>query len=229
MSAWVHGLDAFGLDLAGLKRLGDRSTRIQLHLETYDLTPSILALRPSERNRRLAAKAARWMAAIHRRFPERQFEIGSVQTPPAFVDATVAAREVPTLAAMRGVSSVGVSAVEGLRRRKQPPALEWYCVRALVVVEVEGKVRGVQTTEDRFVLLKASSFKDAERRLRPQWREYAQPYLNSEGEQVRWKLEKVVDVYATGDRKIDPRGAEVYSKLSARRMKPVRATRRRNK
>ena len=226
MLARVYGLDAFGLDLVGLNKLGGRATEVQVHLKTYDLTPSILALPPAERNRRLTDKATRWIAAIRRRFPERKFEIQGAGAPPAFVDATIAAREARSLAAMKGVNFVSIRSIEGLRRRKQPTALEWYCVRALVVVEVEGQTRGLQTTEDRFVLVRARSFKEAERRLGSHWREYSRPYLNSDGEQVRWKLEKVVDVYATGDPELDPAGAEVYSKLSARRMKAPNARRR---
>ena len=78
----------------------------------------------------------------------------------------------------------------------------------------------MQHTEDRFVLVRASSFQDAKRRLRQQWRDYATPYLNSEGQMVSWSLEKVIDVYETGETQIDPAGTEVYSKLGKRRMRP---------
>jgi glycerol-3-phosphate O-acyltransferase len=78
----------------------------------------------------------------------------------------------------------------------------------------------MQHTEDRFVLVHASSWQDAKRRLRQQWRDYATPYLNSEGQMVSWWLERVVDVYETGETQIDPAGTEVYSRLGSRRMRP---------
>ena len=78
----------------------------------------------------------------------------------------------------------------------------------------------MQNTEDRFVLVRAYSFQDAKRRLRQHWREYAAPYLNSEGQMVSWSFDKVTDVYQTGETKIDPAGTEVYSKLGKRRMRP---------
>ena len=75
-------------------------------------------------------------------------------------------------------------------------------------------------TEDRFVLVHASTFEDAKKRLKKQWREYSTPYLNSNGEMVSWSFEKVIDVYDTTEVELDPAGAEVYSKLGKRRMRP---------
>jgi hypothetical protein len=77
----------------------------------------------------------------------------------------------------------------------------------------------MQMTEDRFLLVRASSSEDAKKRLRQLWKEYAAPYLNIEGQMVSWSLDKVIDVYETGETEIDPAGTEVYSKLGQRRMR----------
>jgi Domain of unknown function (DUF4288) len=221
MPAYVWGMEAFGLDLEGLRKLGDRTTHVQLHLDTYQVTPSILALRPRARTRLIAAKAARWIAAIRRRFPKRIFEIEPGTSMPAFVEVTLAAREVQRLAAMKGIRSVRMKSVEGRRRARDPsPRPAWYCVRGLVVIEVEGQRRGMQAIEDRFVLVRASSPEEAKRRLHSEWRQYAQPYLNTDGEIVRWRLEEIKDIYETGETELNPAGVEVYSRLSSRRMKP---------
>jgi len=79
----------------------------------------------------------------------------------------------------------------------------------------------MQSTEDRFVLVRASSFEHAKKRLNRKWREYATPYLNSEGQMVSWSLDKIVDIYDIGEAEIDAGGAEVYSKLGSRRMRPT--------
>lgn len=111
--------------------------------------------------------------------------------------------------------------IAGFRRRSLPKApLKWYCVRALVIICVERQESGNQLTEDRFVLVRASSFEDAKKRLRSQWREYATPSLNSHGYMVSWQLDKIIDVYATSETEIDSAGFEVYSKLGQRRMRP---------
>jgi hypothetical protein len=70
------------------------------------------------------------------------------------------------------------------------------------------------------MLVRAMSFDDAEKRLRRKWREYASLYLNPNGQIVSWSLDRVTDVYDTGETEIDSAGTEVYSKLGQRRMRP---------
>ena len=133
----------------------------------------------------------------------------------------VPARKILALTGAAGVASIYVTEIAGHRRRRLPKVrLEWYCVRAFVVIRVERAKSGMQNTEDRFMLVRASSFEDAKKRLKQQWHEYARPYLNSEGQMVSWHLDRVVDVYQTSETDIDPSGTEVYSKLGHRRMRP---------
>ena len=46
-----------------------------------------------------------------------------------------------------------------------------------VAIQVEGQVRGMQSIEERFVLVRANSSDQAERRLAPVWKKYAKPYV----------------------------------------------------
>lgn len=131
------------------------------------------------------------------------------------------ARSILALSESPGVSSIYITRIAGHRPRPpQAAPLTWYCVRASVVIRVERAKRGNQSTEDRFVLVRACSFEDAKTRLKQQWREYATPYLNSDGRMVSWSLDKVTDIYDTGETEIDPNGTEVYSKLGQRRIRP---------
>jgi hypothetical protein len=130
------------------------------------------------------------------------------------------AREILNLVPETAVESIYVTRVAGHRRRSRVSQLTWYCVRALIVIRVEQAAAGLQTTEDRLIVVRASSLNDAKKRLKKKWQEYATPYLNSEGQMVSWSLDKVTDVYDTGETEIDPAGTEVYSKLGQRRMRP---------
>ena len=76
------------------------------------------------------------------------------------------------------------------------------------------------TVEDRLVLVKALSARDAESRVRRSVMKEAEPYLNPGGEVVRWVLVTVKDVFELFDDVINPEGAEVYSKLRKARMRP---------
>ena len=230
-AARVTGLERFGLDDASFRRLGNRGVVAYAYLRTYDVTPAVQKLPASKRQQFMAARANQWIESLQSRYPALSFQIQGSSKPtrksqrwselPTTLKAKGPARKILTLANSAGVRLVHVTRIAGYRRNRLAKAkLEWYCVRAFVVIRVERAKSGLQNTEDRFMLVRASSFEDAEKRLRRQWREYAMPYLNSEGLMVSWHLDRIVDVYQTSETEIDPHGTEVYSKLGHRRMRP---------
>jgi len=223
----ITGLDELGLHVSSLRRLGSRKAFAAVHLKSYDVTAQVRRLKPSERHAYLARRVDAWISALQRRFPHLSFQAdgkGSAARQrwfelPQSLKVRAAARDLPALARSPGVRSVHVRSLAGHRRRRPPQTLDWFCVRGLVVIRIEGATSGMQTTEDRFVLVRAKDPKDAEGRLVDHWRGYAGPYLNAAGELVSWKLEKVVDVYSLGENSIDPAGTEVYSRLGRRRLR----------
>jgi len=231
VSTRVTGLKDLKLTESSLRRLGAREVRAFVHLKTFDVTPAVQRLPISQRFNYMVARVERWVDGLRRRYPglllqERDAKLdgSGVRRWPQLPHSLLfrgPAHEILAIARSSGVRSVHVAKVAGYRLgrpRKSP--LVWYCVRALVVIRVEEAMAGLQNTEDRFVLVRASSFEDAKKRLRQQWQEYATPYLNSEGQMVSWSLDKVIDVYDTGETELDPGGVEVYSKLGKRRMRP---------
>ena len=170
MLARVYGMDAYGLDLLGLNELGGRATEVQVHLKTYDLTHRSWRFDPPGGTEVSRPRLRDGLPRFGGDLPSGSSR-SRVEAPRRRSSTRRSPRaRARSLAAMKGVNFVSIRSIEGLRRRKQPTALEWYCVRALVVIEVEGKTRGLQSTEDRFVLVRARSFKDAEGRLDPHWR-----------------------------------------------------------
>ena len=88
-----------------------------------------------------------------------------------------------------------------------------------VAIQVEGKRKGMIDIEDRLVVVKAKSEREAEVKLSRQWRDYSEPYLTPCGELVRWKLTEIQDIYKLFDDEINPHGTEVYSRIRKRKMK----------
>lgn len=229
---YVGGLERFGLNAQSFRRLGGRKVHAYLHLGTYDVTPAVRRLQPSKRLAYLSERVERWIERLRRLYPELVFrvlgaKVGRISIKPSrkllpgTLEVQCSARLLLKIAGTAGVRSVYIAKINGFRSRRSPRSpLEWYCVRALVVIRVERATSGQQSIEDRFVLVRASSFEDAKRRLRREWKEYAAPYLNSDGCMVSWELDRVTDVYETGETEINPAGTEVYSKLSGRRMRP---------
>jgi hypothetical protein len=224
----ITGLDELGPHVSSLRRLGSRKAFAAVHLKSYNVTAQVRRLKPSGRHPYLARRVDAWISALQRRFPHLSFQAdgkGSAARRPWFelpqsLKVRAAARDLPALARSPGVRSVHVRSLAGHHRRRRPrQTLDWFCVRGLGVIRIEGATSGMQRTEDRFVLVRANDPKDAEGRLVDYWRGYAEPYLNSAGELVSWKLEKVVDVYSLGEDSIEPAGTEVYSRLRRRRFR----------
>jgi hypothetical protein len=227
----VTGLERFGLKPASFRRFGNRNVTAYVYLRTYDVTASVRRLSPSKRFAYMSARVDGWVKNLIQLHPKLSLQVmGSNSTNrhkrawsqlPTTLKFLGKARDLLQFASAGAVRSVHVTRIAGLRRRPYAKSLlRWYCVRAFVVIRVEGAKSGQQNIEDRFVLVRARSFEDAKHRLKQQWREYAAPYLNSEGQMVSWQLDRIVDVYDTCETKIDAAGTEVYSKLSHRRMRP---------
>lgn len=218
MPASLYNLDRYGLTLPDLKALGDRPVELSASLRGIPYEP-LFPLPPAERNRRLKEHLKISLDRLRSRWPGGPIRPRSEDLPWNF-DSVIPARELPRIVRFRELKSVFVKKIQGLRKRPERKSLQWYAVRARIVIQIEDQTRGLQSVEDRIVLVQARSFEDAERRLQPKWEQYAEPYLNPNGEMVRWQLKEVVDVYEIGTLDLDPKGTEVYSRLTQRRVRP---------
>lgn len=217
----ISGLDKFGLTKGDLPRLRNRHARIRIYFSGCRVTRDVLSLSPKLRSDYLDLKSGRQMLAFRKLFPKLSPRLSDPKGPlqHSSLIVRVSLSDAQRIANAPMVQSVGVVAIEGLRRRTRFVPLSWYCVRALVAIQVEGQTKGRQAIEDRFVVVKARSMSDAEKRLKKHWQEYGDPYLNSDGLAARWNFEKVIDVYEMVPTEIDSAGTEVYSSLSARKFK----------
>ncbi len=225
MKRIITGLELFGLGLRDLSRLGDTRVRVHVHLRTWDVTPALVAKEPGARHEFVRVRLQRWLARLALRFPHVRFRNAYNESLATSLLARVSARDVAMLSTQPGVRATHIASVEGRSRRRTIDKSEWYCVRGRVCIQVENQERGMQTIEDRFVLVRAESFDNAKQRLAAHWREYGKPYLNNAGLLVRWHLEEVVGICATWESDLDPNGVEVYSDLFERRTTAARTWR----
>ncbi len=219
MTATLSGLDSYRLTLADLRRLGDRPIEVSFTLLPPDYAP-LFPLAPAERNAWLRDHLGRQLERVRARWPGGKIVPRLEDHLPWTSDAVLAARDLPRVLRLPELLSVSVSRIPGLRRKPERRSLAFFAVRARIVIEVEGQTRGSQEVDDRIVLVRAFSAEDAERRVVPRLAAEAEPYLNADGEMVRWRLEEIVDVHQLFADAIDPRGTEVYSHIVQRRMKP---------
>src|SRR5215470_16918748 len=191
----VHGLEKFGLTIPGLRKAGTRQVRFSIQLVGRKLS-SLLHLRPRQRDAALRATLTKQLARLRIRYPEAVLTSRGKRKASWTVDGVLPACRIHELAMSREVQYLTIDSIVGLRKRRSRPTVAWFCVWAVVAIQVEGQVKGNVTVEDRLVLVKARDHHDAERRLRPKWTAYGKPYLNPYGYLVRWRLITVRDVYA---------------------------------
>jgi len=177
--------------------------------------------RPAERQTRLGGCLRRGLKRLIARWPDARFTARGNDRVPWTLDAVMPARLVAGLAGAPGIRFVFVKSVRGLRAQRSARVSKWFCVWCCIAIQVEGQRRGMIMTEDRLVLVKARSAKEAKARVVRQLRRKCEeaPYLNDHGQLVRWKLTGIEDSYELLDREIDPGGTEVYSRMGARRMR----------
>ena len=215
----VHGLDQFGLSVPALTRLGPRQVRLSIQL-VGKTVPQLTHLPPKERDIKLRVALANQLKRMRRDFPEVEFVSRGKTKPSWTIDAVMRARDVTKLGAKPYVKDVTIGTIEDRKVKKVRPELRWFCVWGIVAIQIEGRTKGLVDLEDRLVVVKAFDFEDAERRLKSEWRRYAEPYMNPYGALVRWQLVSVQDVFSLSDDTFDPRGTEVFSRLRTAQMRP---------
>lgn len=111
----------------------------------------------------------------------------------------------------------------GKRRNRTKRSVEepYYCFKVIFQIQIEGKTKGLQTYEERYILVKADSWKNAEVKVNKMCRNNEEPYLNTYGQLVRWKFESIEESYHTfiGDKDDFDNPVEVFSKLRTRQLK----------
>jgi hypothetical protein len=216
MSATIFNLSQYGLKTTDLRSHSERMVSYSISLVGPELK-SLLHLKPKQRIRKIQSELRDAVDQLTNSFDYESF---TPRSRDIFwtIDIKSSVDVLRKLYLSPLVKMIHIVNIEGLKMLKEKPKLTWFSVRASVAIQVEDQTKGLQEIEDRIVLLQAYSFDNAIKRLESEWKTYAEPYLNSDGELVRWQLEEIVDVFELID-EIDPKGTEVWSSLKRRRMK----------
>lgn len=221
----VLGLDDWIFDKAVPD--SERMTQVGIHL-LYPDTKVWFDLTPPERKARINLdQSEKFQKLIDLKLSHQYTVIGEKRNPRG-IKIKITYTKLQDIANFDFIGTIHIESIDYATKIKSKPTLRFFCVKMTVAVEVEGHVKGMQTIEDRFVIIKAKSSDDAYNKLEKKKDDYAEPYLNSDGGLVRWKIESFDDCYETYIQTSDdfnkPEGVEVYSKLRGRRIKPANHT-----
>lgn len=220
-------LSTWGLTEAALGGLAHRAVvRVSLAYPGYQ---AVLAYPPAERKRRLAARLRAEYQLLKAALPPGPFTKLGSHYRPVGIRQRLPLRQLPALLTLAVVGGIWVEEIEGLA--PLAPAAEPKCwsIKARFAVQIEHKTTGEQLVEERILLVAAPDEEAARQQLRPTFASYAEPYLNSAGQLVRWQFEEFLDAYevAAGPLAglLGTAGLEVFSKTKSRRLTPALAWR----
>lgn len=219
--ARIYGLEEWGVTLSSLRRLGNRQVSVAIG-QRGPIQRSLFRFPPTVRQKKLAAFLNRGLKCLQSRFPEVQFRIRGDGALAWTLDAEMPAKYIAALREISSVGNIWIKDISGrcpVRESRKHESV-WFAVWGIVAIQIEDQVRGNQSIEDRILLVKASSEEQAKKRLKREWDKYAEPYLNTDGFMVRWKLERIHEVYALFADKIEEKGTEVFSYMRQRRIRP---------
>ncbi len=122
----------------------------------------------------------------------------------------------------RAASKGHIQAKKRLSTPRRRPS--FFCVKMTVAIQIEGRKKGMQRYEERYVLYKGYSEAEAIQKAELAAPAHQKPYLNSDGLLVRWKVESIDSAYevVTEANAKDFEGAEVFSVLKTRKLTPDR-------
>ena len=150
------------------------------------------------------------------------YELVGTKRRPIGVEANLSLGSILKLTKQPFIENIFIYQLDGAKEKIDKPKYNFFCVKMTVSIQVEGFTKGMQSIEERLVLVKALTIESAYNKVKKQERKYAEPYLNSDARLVRWKIESYDDCYDTGITSIDdfnkPEGVEVFSILSSRKI-----------
>jgi len=226
----ILGLDAYGLTERDLHRLGDTLVDIEAHIpNSPDVYPNGARLRrllrQSPEERRAAVR--RWRIRQHDKLraavSSHDFDVVYFNGDPVGVRVSLPAKDIGKLFTKAPVEDVWVRRIQGVPRKRRAPRgpVWWFAVKARFALQIEGETEGMQTYEDRIVLVPARSPNEAARKAMREFRRYEAPSLTTTGHFRRFAFESILDVCDLYEDTIEPEGTEVYYEFKRRRMKPA--------
>jgi hypothetical protein len=193
------------------------------------LLPPLLALAPLERRQYVTQKMQEGIEVVLETNKLSHWKLlrsGGPDSRCYGVHGEVKVVDVPALASLSEVEYVRVEATNGRKKRLSKPRRRpsFFCVKMTVAIQIEGRKKGMQRYEERYVLYKGYSEAEAIQKAELAALAYQKAYLNSDGLLVRWKVESIDSAYevVTEANTKDFEGAEVFSVLKTRKLTPNR-------
>jgi hypothetical protein len=210
--------------------------KVSVFVSYPKISPQLLALEPVERQQLITQKmreAVNLVLAANKLVNWDMLSAGDPSERCRGVYGDIKVTDIQELALLSAVESVRIEATNGRKKRLVTPRKRqrFYCVKMTVAIQIEGREKGMQSYEERYVLFKGYSESEAIQKAEMAALAYQKPYLNPDGLLVRWHVESIDNAYevVTEANSKDFEGAEVFSVLKTRKLNPDRVWRENDK
>ena len=220
----VIDLEACGLTAASLPEMTNLAT-VRIHL-AYPNYKELIHFSPADRRKQVAAQLRQEYQKVKAHLSGLLMERLGSQVKPRGMMVQLPLYRLTSLLNEEAIGNILIESIENWQQPEVPklvPESSFWCVKARFAVQIEGKLSGLQTFEERILLVKATAEEEAKEKLLATFDRYAEPYLNSNGELVRWQFEDFLAVEGVSMDSLDAaamEGVEVFSTLGTRRIKP---------
>lgn len=190
----------------------------------YPEINNLIAMTPDERKRRFKEIYKNQYLTLTKDVKFIRLEIIGSKVEPRRVKVEAALKTILQVLGKNYVGSLNIERIEGYikKEKKVRKRNKFFTIKAKFGINIEGIEKGLQSWEERIILLKAMTYEDAQNKAMEILVKSDEPYLNSDKRFVCWKFEEILDIYETSvytlnDFKED--GVEIYSKMYNRRLK----------
>lgn len=192
--------------------------KVKLYFK-YPSIRSIKLLNPQKRIEYISEKLRANLDAVTKKIGSDQFQVIGSKRKPRGIEIQSDKKTLAAIQKLKCFDSRLTSDNKGSLNTFEP----YFCFKVIFAIQIEGRKSGMQTVEERFVLVKARTWKAAEARVIRQFKKNDEPYLNAYGQLVRWKFESIEESYHTFIENAHDFDSptEVFSKLKKRRMKDM--------
>ncbi|MCM8525901.1 MAG: DUF4288 domain-containing protein [Lentisphaeraceae bacterium] len=219
MQKIIHHLENFNLKVEDLYK-NDHLFYIRAHLRYPDLKP-YLEKAPKERKKLLPKKCRESLKEVVRQLTQKDYKIIGSTYDPRGIEGWFSSEDLLNMYDSKKFGSIFVEKVDGIefQEKENPEKFGWYSVSAKYAIQIENQIKGLQTQEDRILLVRARNIEEVKSKVKQDAKVYSKPYLNIDQNLVRWKLIEIIDIEFI-EHELEDDVIEVSSKLYDKRIKP---------
>lgn len=199
--------------------MGNKKQLISIYFK-YPRLQTIRMMTPKDRVRYIESKFQEYYRIVSAKLEGHHYELIGTKRKPRGVKLSKQNRLVDSILRLKFMNK-SLSTLLTTQKTKVPNGESYFCFRTIFAVQIEGQLKGPQTYDDRYILVKADSWERAEKKLLRNVKALeVKEYLNPYGQIVRWKFESIEESYHTfvpSDDNFD-KPVEVFSKLKERRL-----------